>query len=156
MKASLLGGVATALVMGCALNVRTPLAVEGLGNARIVSTGAVGMGLPSASRAGPTASVVKVDDQALSTDLGAPGSVTTRAGKAVLYIHCVLDAQALVGTPQPFAALNDGFGNVIGPTGGLTTARIKLTADLRPDRTYEVRCEPIGNYRARAWLTELP
>ena len=139
---------------GCATHTKAPGALQGQGNATLVTVGDVGLGIRTIHSTKPTAFIYRIDDQTISTgDWGYPASVATKPGKAVLYIRCVLNVQALTGKLQPFVPLEDGIGNVIGPTGGIS-AQIKLTANLQANRTYEVRCEPIGNYRARAWVTE--
>ena len=150
----IIGLLAVVMLGGCAAHVHAPGALEGPGNAKLISVGDVGFGIRTVHSVKPTAFIYRIDEQTISTgDWGYPASVTTKPGKAILHILCVLNVKALSGKPQPFASLEDGTGNVIGPTGGVS-ARIKLSVNLQANRTYEVRCEPIGDYRARAWLTE--
>lgn len=146
--------LAAATLTACAPHLRTRTAASGPGNATIISVGVPDFSLRQP--ADPVAYVIKVDAEAVgSPEWGYASQVSTRAGKTVLHVLCLLKADALRGTTRPFEPLENGIGNAVVGNGG-ATSRIRLATELMADGRYELRCEPTGDYRARAWLTELP
>ena len=103
----------------------------------------------------PVALLQKIDDQELNIyGLGNTKSVSVKSGKRKIHVTCLLGSSALAGNQRPFDPLDNGVGNVQGPTGGIS-ARILLVEDIAPKSVYKLKCEPIGNYRARAWLIKI-
>lgn len=144
-----------ALLAGCATTGQTPSAQGVTRAATIVSVGADQVGLLSGPQ--PVAYLDRIDHETVSRNAwGLPvGTVTTGPGDRELFVQCLMDAGALRGTPKPFAPLANGTGIVNGQ-GGSAVARIRLATHLQANKTYELRCEAIGDYLARAWLSERP
>ncbi len=139
--------IACNVLAGCEIHVRTPNALATSGNAKIAQ-------VKGGNEKG-TAFITHVNgQQVLSEHIGHAASVTIEPGSTKLTILCILDGRAMVGHLHPFDAVGDGIGIVSGLAGGVIS-KIRLNADIKQNSQYELHCEPIGDYRARAWLVEL-
>ncbi len=100
----------------------------------------------------PTPYVMRINGQETSRD-PAPTSVSVPAGTHKLIVMCRLPPKEAHGTAIPFRAEGDGIGNIVTGGGG-ALAHIPLTGKFEAGKSYELRCDSLGNLRARAWLTE--
>ena len=141
-----LGMFIVAVLSGCGVHVRAPNTPD-QGNVEITRV--------SGKSERGTALITHVNGQQIGFEMvGYATGATTPPGPTKLTILCRLDKSAMTGRARPFDAVEDGVGVVVGSSGS-AVAQIRLKADLRPNTKYELHCEPIGDYRARAWLVEL-
>jgi hypothetical protein len=97
----------------------------------------------------PSAYVEKINGMEMgSATYGFPTTVKALPGRTNLEVYCALP----YGSADPKAPMErQGYG-LYGTVS--TFAKIRMDAELKAGKRYELKCESVAGYRARAWLDE--
>jgi hypothetical protein len=114
--------------------------------ALIESVGDTGFRIdPTTNNRRPTAYVKKVNGFEVGNAMyGFPLRTKVLPGQVQLELHCMLPNSA--GDPRTAPV---GLGALH------TYSALTMTADLKPGKRYELKCEEAPGYRARFWLDEI-